>query len=264
MESPTRGPLGCDPEAPLQLSHFVAWPTATGVVRSALGGHSLTLTCSGTMTTAGTLPSRHVMLRGVRSRGRGHGLRYYDPLGLPLHRLRFRPGLIRTPLPRQRRCRRVSRVPRCSLHACCAQYPAGARRELRCSHVVCCLRRDMSGSASGLFICRGCKLHFMLRPACWLPAARLWPPDGLSTSRSGTGISPVYLGPATRRTDAYRDGTCTHWNRAASNRRRLPLRELFVCHVTTHHARDASVRARRAVGPRGRDRRTPDTFRRPG
>ena len=31
------------------------------------------------------------------------------------------------------------------------------------------LRRDMSGSALGLYICRGCRLHFMLRPACWLP-----------------------------------------------------------------------------------------------
>jgi hypothetical protein len=83
----------------LQLSHFIARPSAAGVVRSGLAGHSLALTCSVSMTTAGTLPSRRVVLHGVRSRRRVDVLRYYDPLGLPLHRLGFRLRLISLPLP---------------------------------------------------------------------------------------------------------------------------------------------------------------------
>src|ERR1700719_2111231 len=90
----------------------------------------------------------------------------------------------------------------------------------------------MSGSAPGLFLCRGCRLHFMLRPVCSLPAARLLPPRGLLTPRSGVGVSPARLGPATRRTGAYRGGTCTRWRHAACRRR--PLRPSSVC-VTTHH-----------------------------
>ncbi len=68
--------------------------------------------------------------------------------------------------------------------------PPGPRRRLRDSCERRCLRRDMSGSAPGLFLCRGCRLHFMLRPACLLPAARLTPPRGLLTPRSGLGVSP--------------------------------------------------------------------------
>lgn len=36
----------------------------------------------------------------------------------------------------------ASRVPRFSLHACCAPYPAGAGAPLRCSRGRCCLRRE--------------------------------------------------------------------------------------------------------------------------
>ncbi len=150
VETPTRCPLGCGPKLPLQLSHFVARPTAAGVVRSGPAGHSLALTCSVSVTTAGTLPSRRVMLRGVRFRRMLRDLQYYDPLGLPLHRRRFRLCLIRTPLPRRRLYRRVSRVPRSSLHTCCTPYPVGVDRGLRYSHFRCCLHRDMSGSASEL------------------------------------------------------------------------------------------------------------------
>ncbi len=235
MKTPTRCPLGCGPKLPVQLSHFVARLDAAGVVRSGLAGHSLALTCSHSLTTAGTLPSRRVVRRGLRARRSLDALRYYDPLALPLHRLRFRLRLIRRPLPRRRLCRRASRVPRPSLHACCAPYPAGADDELRCSHRRCCLRRDMSGSASGLFLCRGCRLHFMLRPTCLLPAARLAPPRGLLTPRSGAEVSPRHLGPATRRTDAYRGGTLTRWKSAASRGLPCPLQGSGSLCVTTHH-----------------------------
>src|ERR1700724_752259 len=230
MEAPARGPLGCGPQSPLQLSHFGARPTAGGVVRSALGGHSLALTCSDDTTTPGTLPSRDVVRR------RDH--RYYDPLGLPLRTTRFRLLLIRARSPRPRPRRRASRVPRLSLHTCCAPYPAGTPRRLRYPCKGHRLRRDMSGSAPGLFLCRGCRLHFMLRPVCSLPAARLLPPRGLLTPRSGVGVSPARLGPATRRTGAYRGGTCTRWRHAACRRR--PLRPSSVC-VTTHHGRSLAA-----------------------
>ena len=113
--------------------------------------------------------------------------------------------------------------------------PRRGHDALRTSRPWCCLRRDMSGSAPGLFICRGCRLHFMLRPACLLPAARLSPPHGLSTPRSGVRVSPPRLGPATRRSDAYRDGTCTRWRGAASSSRTCPRRSRCFRCVTTHH-----------------------------
>ena len=75
----------------------------------------------------------------------------------------------------------------------------------------------------------------MLRPACLLPAARLAPPHGLLTPRSGTEVSLQYLGPATRRTDAYRDGTLTRWSGAASQGYPRPLGLWSFLDVTTHH-----------------------------
>lgn len=49
----------------------------------------------------------------------------------------------------------------------------------------------------------------MLRPACLLPVKQLKLLSGLLTPRSGMEVSLHCLGPATRRTDAYRDGTLT-------------------------------------------------------
>jgi len=186
---------------------LVAGPTPVGVVGTGPAGHALARPSAFDLTTAGTLPSDRVMPRGHRQ--------YFGPLGLPLRSGRLRLWLIRRALPRRGPRRRVSRVPHRSVHACCAPYPAGAVATFRCRSRQCCLRREMSGSASGLFICRGCRLHFMLRPACLLPAVRLSPRHGLLTPRSGAGVSSRHLGPATRRTDAYRGGTCTRWRSAA-------------------------------------------------
>ena len=66
----------------------------------------------------------------------------------------------------------------------------------------------------------------MLRPDWLLPPKRLLSP------RSGTVVSLRYLGPATRRSGAYRDGTLTRW-RSAARKRQLIL-TLAVC-FTTHH-----------------------------
>lgn len=76
----------------------------------------------------------------------------------------------------------------------------------------------------------------MLRPACSLPAARLSPPHGLLTPRSDSRVSPGSLGPATRRSDAYRDGTLTRWTCAACSSLSFPSRvQPSLCFVT-HHA----------------------------
>ncbi len=246
MSAPSRRPLGCGPELPLQLSHFVVrlWPN--GVLRSGLAGQSLALTRYLSMTTAGTLPSSRVMPHGLRRNGSRRPVQYYDPPGLPLRTPRFRLGLIRARLPRLGPRRRVSHVPLHSLHTCCSPYPAAAIGALRFSRRWCCLHRDMSGSACGLQICRGCRLHFMLRPACLLPAVRLAPLHGLLTPRSGTEVSLQYLGPATRRTDAYRNGILTRWSGAASQGHPRPLGLWSFLDVTTHHA--SIVRVTRGQG----------------
>ena len=142
VKTSLRRPLGRGPQSPLQVAHFLARPTAAGVVRSGRAGHSLARACSSHTTTPGTLPSRGV----VRRRDPW----YYDPLGLPLRTTRFRLRLIRVRLPRQRPRRRASRVPSLSLSTCCAPYPAGTPDRLRSSSRGHGLRRDMSGSAPGL------------------------------------------------------------------------------------------------------------------
>ena len=104
-----------------------------GVVRHGLAGHSLALTRSISMTTAGTLPSSRVMPHGLRRCGLHLTVRYYDPLGLPLRTPRLRLGLIRARLPRLGPRRRASHVPHLSLHTCCAPYPAAVTFALRIS-----------------------------------------------------------------------------------------------------------------------------------
>ena len=87
----------------------------------------------------------------------------------------------------------------------------------------------------------------MLRPACLLPAVRLAPLHGLLTPRSGMGVSPLCLGPATRRTDAYRDGTFTRWSGAASQGRSSPRGDQSFLNVTTHHVLDYRAAIPRAA-----------------
>jgi hypothetical protein len=98
----------------------------------------------------------------------------------------------------------------------------------------------MSGSASRLYMCRGCKLHFMVRPASLLPLA------GLSTSRFGPRGLPRCRRPATRRADAYRDGTCTRWRSAA---RLVDPQRGFVFAVTAHHGHDPIKTCDHGCGP---------------
>ena len=177
--------------------------SAAGVACTTCCDHALVVAVYVVVTTPRTLPSDDVLRR------RHH--RYYDPLGLPLHRSRLAISLFGSRVSDSRLCRRISRVPCFSLDTCCAPYPAGSV-DLRFGSVRrrCCLHRDMSGSASRLCICRGCKLHFMLRPASLPPGV-----PGLLTSRFGLQDLSRLRRPATRRSDAYRDGICTRWRSAA-------------------------------------------------
>jgi hypothetical protein len=139
---------------------------------------------------------------------------YYDPLGLPPNSARLHHRLIRSASPRRRPLRRASRVQCPSLNACCAPYPGETRRAIRYQPDGHGLRRDMSGSALPLFMFRGCRLHFMLRPAFLLP------PKRLSTPRSGHQGLPQRLGPATGLTGDYPGWT--HTSRRNTARRHDP------------------------------------------
>ena len=169
-------------------------------------------------------------------------------------------SLVASRAPDSRPCRRISRVPCFSVDACCSPYPAGIfDARFGSSRRGCCLHRDMSGSASRLFLYRGCKLHFMLRPASLPPVVH-----GLLTSRFGLRDPSRLRRPATRRSDAYRGGTCTRGRSAA---RRLRVYRPVVV-FTAHHAhslrtshfglrRSFAVRLpwRRGCRPRSRSRR---------
>ena len=68
------------------------------------------------------------------------------------------------------------------------------------------LHRDVRGSALPLFLCRGGRVHLMLRPACLLPPLRLLTPRYRPSSLEHK------LGPATRCSGLYLDGTHTRWS----------------------------------------------------
>ena len=91
VEASFRLPLGHRPQPSLEFSHFVDRLSTVGEVGTGLAGHALALTSAYGTLTPGTLPSGRVVRRGHR--------RYYDPLGLPLHTMRFHLRLIRTALP---------------------------------------------------------------------------------------------------------------------------------------------------------------------
>jgi hypothetical protein len=146
MEAPTRLSLGRTPESASQLAHFGHRLASMGVIGAGLAGHALARPCPADVAPAGTLRSARVVRHGPPH--------YYGPLGLPLRHARFHRWLIRGALPRPGLRRRVSRVPLVSVHACCAPYPAETRYVYtsgleRIGHG---LRRDMTGSALGLWI----------------------------------------------------------------------------------------------------------------
>ena len=101
------------------------------------------------------------------------------------------------------RHRRVSPVPQRTVHTCRSLYPGEPRCAIGGVRIEPGLRRDMLGSALALSLCRGGRIHLMLRPTCSLP------PQRLLTPRLTARLSTRQPGPATGRTDAYPDRTCT-------------------------------------------------------
>ena len=134
-------------------------------------GHALTLTSTSCATKAGSLPSNGVMAAIVSGTTnpsdslparRDFGITLYAP-GLPDEGCRVGSLLFRAWLsPRASLC-----TPEVSCTRMQSHDPAS-------TGAVCCLRRDMSGSATSPFrasISRGCKVHaFALRPTALLPS----------------------------------------------------------------------------------------------
>lgn len=153
--------------------------------------------------------------------------RYYGLLGLPLGSSRFRSPPYTPASSTQGPPRRVSPVPSSAMPASRPLYPGGVLRHLyeagpqRSVFAVCCLRRDMGGSASTPFrlkIYRG-----LVGGSLALRAAGLLPPHTrrLSSPRSAPeislqhwgqlrGVRWTYLGGTyTRRsTTAWQDAPC--------------------------------------------------------
>ncbi len=115
-------------------------------------------------TQAGTLPSSGF-----------HRLhRYYGPLGLPLGTIPFHLRLIGTAFAGRRPPSRVSPVPHHSFAACRLPYPGRVLRGSGPTHAVCCLRPDMTGSASSPFgsSVTGLQRFTRVRPAASLPSSK--------------------------------------------------------------------------------------------
>ena len=86
-----------------------------------------------------------------RSSGFHRLRRYYGPLGLPLDTARFRLRLISAAFARRGPSRRVSPVPHQAMPTCRLPYPGSVLRLSGCRSAVCCLRPDMTGSATSPF-----------------------------------------------------------------------------------------------------------------
>ena len=102
---------------------------------------------------------------------------------------------------------------------------------------VCCLRREMSGSATspfGLSISRGCKVHaFALKPGPLLPSQQPYSRlRALDAPLRWEALAPVHPGPATRLSGDYRGGTFTRKSDTTGN----PALNERSDSVRTHHS----------------------------
>lgn len=142
-------------------------------------GHALTLT-SGRRRDQSRAP-----FLGWRS---GHHLlRYYEPLGLPSGTVPLRSRLIGPAFARRGPPVRVSPVPHQTLAACPLPYPGSVLRASSLARAVCCLRRDMIGSATppfGSYLTRLQRFTHSLGPLLCSRSAGPTPRLRLSTLRS--------------------------------------------------------------------------------
>ena len=138
--------------------------------------------------------------------------RYYEPLGLPSGTTPFRIPLIGGAFARRGQPVRASPVPCRAFAACSPPYPGGVLHPSGSPDAVCCLRRDMSGSASpSLSGCHLTRLQGSLDvgPAALLPSHSPYSELMALDAPLGRGDLAPRLEPATRRTGAYRGGTLT-------------------------------------------------------
>ena len=181
-------------------------------------GHALALTTTPCVTKAGSLPSSGVLAAAVIGTTnpsdslparRDFGIALYAP-GLPDVGCRVGSLLFRVEL----LLRASLNTPEVSCTRMQSHAPVS-------TGTVCCLRRDMSGSATSpfrAFISRGCKVHaFALRPGPLLPSQGPYGPlRALDAPLRRWALAP-HPGPATRLSGDYRDGTFTRkfdttWN----------------------------------------------------
>jgi hypothetical protein len=213
--------LGREGERALGATAVIAGTDPSGVVRSGGPEQSRARTWCARLTTAGARPSGRMLVQADH--------RYDDPRGLPLRDARFRHRRRRATVPRPGLRRRVSPVPHRAVRACRPPDPG----ELRCPSGDAGsgrgLHRDARASALPLFLCRGGRVHVMVRPA------RVLPPERLVTPRSRPSALEHKLGPATRCPGLYLDGTHTRWSGGT---------------VRTHHG--ASVAAEQTDAASGR------------
>jgi len=197
METPPPAALGSHVESALELSCFVA-----GVVGPR--GHALALT-SGRRRDETRAPSlRPACPTGLQ--------RYYEPLGLPPGTAPFRLRLIGAAFARRgRRGGSLLFRPRLSLRAV-FPTPGVSCAPPVLARAVCCLRRDMTGSATPPFGAdvTGLQSSLDVRPASLLPSRR---PYGLRRALDAP-LSPWESPPTpgacyAARRRAYRGGTCT-------------------------------------------------------
>ena len=185
--------------SPRQIRSYSAWKRRVRLRLAATNSRRWSCrTLSAGLLGLATMPSRLPPTGTTKagpSRSSGfHRLhRYYEPLGLPLDTARFRHRLIPAAFARRGPSRRVSPVPHQAVPACRLPYPGSVLRPSGPRSAVCCLRRDMIGSATSPF---GFLSHGAAKFTLSHSARRFAPlarsptaPAGLSTLRSDAAIS---------------------------------------------------------------------------
>jgi hypothetical protein len=127
---------------------------------------------------------------------------YYGPLGLPPGSLTLRTRLIARVFARRRPPGRVSPVPHQTVAACRLPYPGRILCATGYPRTVCCLRRDMTGSAPPPFGSHLTRLQRFthVRPTAWLPSSRPYGPLRAFDAPLNLWDLPLRPEPATRRT----------------------------------------------------------------
>lgn len=130
--------------------------------------------------------------------------RYYGPLGLPPDSRPLRTRLIGRVFAGRRRSGRVSPVPLQTVAACRLPYPGRVLGASGPSRPVCCLHREMTGSAPppfGSYLTRLQRFTLTIRPAALPPSnGPCGPPRAFDAPLRWRDLSPVHPEPATRRT----------------------------------------------------------------